>query len=171
MRYCLVVLYLSAVVAANLLVSHLGPGASVVNAFVFIGLDLSSRDRLHELWRGRLLWPCMLALIAAGGLVSLLLGGSPRIALASCVAFVLAGIADTHTYSTLEHRPWLWRANGSNLVAAAVDSLCFPLLAFGWPPLWSVVLGQFGSKIAGGALWSVLLQQRTPHQVHDEVPR
>jgi queuosine precursor transporter len=171
MRYRLVVLYLSAVVAANLLVSHLGPGASVVNAFVFIGLDLSSRDRLHELWRGRLLWPRILALIAAGGLVSLLLGGSPRIALASCVAFVLSGVTDAATYHALRRLPWLPRANGSNLIAAAIDSLFFPLLAFGWPLLWGVVLGQFGAKIAGGALWSVLLQQRTPHLVHDEVPR
>lgn len=51
----------------------------------------------------------------------------------------------------------LQRINGSNLIAAAVDSLCFPLLAFGWPLLWQVVLGQFLAKLLGGAVWAWLL--------------
>ena len=159
--YQLISAYLSAIVAANLLVSHFGPTASIVNAFLFIGLDLSSRDRLHELWQGRALWARMLVLIIVGGLLSLILGGSGRIALASCMAFVLAGIVDTHIYSALAHRGWLWRANGSNAIAAAVDSLCFPLLAFAWPPLWGVVLGQFVAKVGGGMLWSLALRERT----------
>jgi hypothetical protein len=71
-----VVGYLLAIVAANLLVSHFGPGVTVINAFVFVGLDLSTRDRLHEQWQGRFLWARMLGLIAAGGLLALLLGGS-----------------------------------------------------------------------------------------------
>jgi queuosine precursor transporter len=153
----LVAVYLAAIVLANLLVSHYGPAASVLNAFLLIGLDLSARDRLHEQWRGRLLWPRMFTLIAVGGLLSLLLGGAGSIALASCLTFMLAGITDAATYHALRRLPWLPRANGSNLIAAAIDSLCFPLLAFGWPLLWSVVLGQFLAKLAGGALWSMLL--------------
>lgn len=150
----LVLLYLAAILLANLLVSHYGPVVAVVNSFLFIGLDLTTRDQLHEQWQGRLLWLRMLLLISAGGLLSLLLGGSGRIALASCLAFILAGIADTLVYRGLARRPWLTRANGSNLSAAAVDSLWFPVLAFGWPPLWGVVFGQFIAKVAGGALWA-----------------
>jgi queuosine precursor transporter len=153
----LVAAYLAAIVLANLLVSRLGPPAAVANAFLLIGLDLSARDRLHEQWRGRFLWPRMFTLIAAGGLLSLLLGGAGRIALASCLAFIFTGISDAAAYHALRRLPWLQRANGSNLVAAAIDSLCFPLLAFGWPLLWGVVLGQFVAKLAGGALWSFLL--------------
>lgn len=159
-RYRLVLLYLAAIVLANLLISYYGPAVSVFNAFLLIGLDLSTRDRLHELWQGRLLWPRMLLLIGAGGLVSLLLGGSGRIALASCAAFVLASLADALVFRALIHKPWLCRANGSNLLAAAIDSLCFPLIAFGWPLLWDIVLGQLVAKIAGGALWAWLIARR-----------
>ncbi|NJO81801.1 MAG: VUT family protein [Blastochloris sp.] len=156
----LVLLYLAAITAANLLVSRFGPSVAVINAFLFIGLDLSTRDRLHEQWQGRLLWPRMLLLISAGGLLSLILGGSGRIALASCLTFALAGIADTLVFHALAHRPWLTRVNGSNLFAAAVDSFWFPVLAFGWPPLWGVVFGQLIAKVAGGAIWAWVIAHR-----------
>ena len=43
----LIILYLSAIVAANLLAARYGPWATVLWAFLFIGLDLTTRDRLH----------------------------------------------------------------------------------------------------------------------------
>jgi hypothetical protein len=159
----LVLAYLGAIIAANLLVSCFGPSIAALNAFLFIGLDLSTRDRLHALWQDRALWPHMLALVAGGGLLSLLLGGASRVALASCLAFVLAGIADTAVYHILRQHSWQWRANGSNLVAAAVDSLCFLLLAFGWPMLWSVILSQLFAKVAGGTFWATLLRHASRH--------
>lgn len=159
----LVLLYLASIAAANALVSRFGPSVAVLNAFLFIGLDLSTRDQLHALWQGRALWPRMLALVVGGGLLSLLLGGAGRVALASCLTFVLAGVADAVSYSLLRRHSWLVRANGSNFVAAAVDSLCFPLLAFGWPLLWGVVLGQFLAKVAGGAFWATLLHHAARH--------
>lgn len=158
--YRLVLLYLATIVVANLLISHYGPAVSVFNAFLLIGLDLSTRDRLHEQWQGRGLWLRMLLLISAGGLLSLVFGGSGRVALASCFAFILAGVADTLVFRALRHKTWLSRANGSNLIAAAVDSFCFPLIAFGWPLLWGVVLGQCVAKVAGGALWAWVIACR-----------
>ena len=49
--------------------------------------------------------------------------------------------------------------NGSNIVGAAADSLIFPTLAFGAFLPW-VVLGQFVAKVAGGALWALVLARR-----------
>jgi hypothetical protein len=49
----MIILYLAAIVAANLSVAHFGPSVAVLNAFLFIGLDLTTRDALHERWRGR----------------------------------------------------------------------------------------------------------------------
>lgn len=46
----LVGLFLSAIVGANLISAHFGPGASIYNAFFLIGLTLTTRDRLHDLW-------------------------------------------------------------------------------------------------------------------------
>lgn len=156
--YRLVIVYLATIVAANLLVATFGPAVSIVNAFVFIALDLTSRDRLHEAWAGRgLVWR-MASLIAAGSAISYLLNRSAGpIALASLVAFGASATADALAYHLLRERSWGVRANGSNLLSAAVDSLVFPVLAFGWPPLWPIVIGQFLAKTIGGAAWSVLL--------------
>jgi uncharacterized PurR-regulated membrane protein YhhQ (DUF165 family) len=150
-------LYLAAIVAANLIIARLGPSATVVTAFLFIGLDITARDRLHESWHGVRLWPRMAALIAAGSLLSWLLNrNAGPVALASFVAFAASGTADTLAYHALRSRAWLVKVNGSNVISAAVDSLVFPTLAFGMLLPW-VVLGQFIAKVAGGAAWAALL--------------
>ena len=150
-------IYLAAVVAANLSIVAFGPAASVVNAFLFIGLDLTTRDALHDRWQGRQLVFRMGALIAAGGVLSYVLNADAGpIAVASMVAFTLAATADAVTYALLGRRSHLVRVNGSNVVGAAVDSLVFPTLAFG-AILPAIVLGQFAAKVAGGFMWSVVL--------------
>lgn len=160
-----IVLYLSAIVLANLSVAHFGPSVAVVNAFLFIGLDLTARDKLHEAWRRNgLLWK-MAALIAAGSLLSWLLNkNAGSIALASFVAFAAAASVDALVYHQLLHLPRWARINGSNVPAAMVDSIIFPALAFGWPLLWMVMLGQFLAKVAGGFLWSLVLTSKRPDQ-------
>ena len=159
--YFLVGLYLAAIVAANLSVAALGPAVSVINAFLFIALDLSSRDRLHEVWHGQgLVWK-MGGLIVAGSVLSWALNRSAgAIALASLAAFAASATVDALVYHLLRRRSWLFRANGSNVLSAAIDSLVFPILAFGWPPLWAIVIGQFIAKTIGGALWAALLRPR-----------
>ena len=156
-----IILYLGAIVAANLLVAHFGPAVSIVNAFLFIGLDLTSRDKLHEAWHGKgFVWKMGL-LIATGSVLSWLLNrDAGQIALASFVAFALAALTDTIVYSFALGRRWSWlkRSNGSNVASAAVDSIAFPTLAFGsFMPL--VTLGQFAAKVLGGALWSLILRR------------
>lgn len=157
--YILVALYLSAIVAANLLVAQFGPSISIINAFLFIGLDITTRDHLHESWSGRGLWPRMLALIATGSVLSWWLNrDAGTIALASFLAFAAAGLVDTVTYHLLGDRDRMVKINGSNVASAAVDSLVFPVIAFGLPVLWWIVAGQFAAKVCGGALWSVALE-------------
>lgn len=153
-------LYLIAIIIANLTVAYYGPSVAIINAFLFIGLDLTTRDHLHEAWRGRYLWLKMLALIGAGSLLSYALNiNAGPIALASFVAFAAAGGADTLMYWALGDRAKLVKVNGSNIVSAAVDSLIFPILAFGFPILWWVVLGQFAAKVGGGFIWSLVLSR------------
>lgn len=151
--------YLVAIVAANLLVAALGPSVAVANAFLFIGLDLTARDRLHEAWRGRgLVWK-MGALIAAGSALSYLLNANAGpIALASFCAFAVSATLDGVVYAALGRRAYLVRVNGSNVISAAADSVIFPALAFGFPLLWGVMAGQFAAKVAGGFIWSSVLR-------------
>ena len=162
----LVAAYLAAIVVANLLVTA-DPRWAVPNAFVLIGLDLVCRDQLDDLWtRHRPLK--MVALIAAGAALSYLVNAdTAKIALASCVAFGAALSADWAVYATMRDRPWLERANWSNLPGAAIDSVVFPLLAFPGPLDWVLVASLFAAKVGGGAIWALLLQPRADRLARD----
>lgn len=158
-----VLMYLAAIVLANLSVATFGPSAAVANAFLFIGLDLTARDRLHDAWRGRQLLPKMVALIAAGSVLSWLLNRSAgQIALASFVAFAAAATVDAIVYQLLRRHPRWLRVNGSNVPSALVDSLVFPTMAFG-SFLPGIVLGQFAAKSLGGFVWSLVFRWRDHH--------
>jgi len=158
MKY--VIVYLTAIVTANLLIIWLGPAVSILNAFLLIGLDLSLRDRLHDLWKGEGLWWKMLTLICGGSVITVILNWDALpIAIASATAFLAAGIGDALTYHGLRDRSFMVRANGSNVTGSLIDSLVFPIMAFGFPPLWGIVAGQFAAKIAGGAVWAFLIDR------------
>ena len=153
------VIYIAALVVANLLVAWLGPWFSPINAFVLIGLDLSLRDKLHEQWENDRLLLKMGGLIAVASGVSYLLNpAAGSIALASFVAFALAMTADTIVYHYLRDKPWLIRSNGSNVAGAAVDSITFPTIAFGGL-MPEIVAIQFLAKVFGGSVWSYWLKK------------
>lgn len=155
----IVLLYLAAIVAANLSATAFGPASTIVNAFLFIGLDLTARDKLHEQWQTGRAWK-MLLLIAGGGALSYALNaGAGQIAIASCIAFAGAALADWLMYTVLSRHGRGVRVNGSNAVSALVDSLLFPTLAFGgFMPL--VTLGQWTAKVAGGYVWWLILKPK-----------
>lgn len=157
----LVALYLMAIVAANVTVALFGPEWSIVNAFLFIGLNLTSRDKLHDLW-GSNVRRNMLFLILTGALLSALFGAG-RIALASAIAFGASELVDSIVYHKmkLSGSGKMRQVNGSNVAGALVDSIVFPLLAFGWPPMLIIMAGQFAAKTLGGALWSIVLFRKT----------
>ena len=58
-----VLIYFLAVVLANKIIRWFRTQAVVITAFLFIGLDLTLRDKLHDQWHGKQLWWKMLALI------------------------------------------------------------------------------------------------------------
>lgn len=155
----MVLIYLAAIITANLLTAQFGPAFSIVTAFLFIGLDLVARDRLHDRWHGNgLLWKMGL-LILSGSMISYLINADAGIiGLASCLAFGAAAIVDGIVYALLRDKVYLLRVNGSNVPAAAVDSLVFPWVAFGgFMPL--IVLAQFVAKVLGGFVWSLFLRR------------
>jgi hypothetical protein len=158
-NYFLVSLYVGALVAANLTVAHFGPIVSPIIGFLFIGLDLSLRDSLHDRWVGNgLAWKMLGMFAVAGGLSYVLNPASAQIAIASVVAFLCAAVVDTFAYGWLRSKGFLVRANGSNAAGALVDSIVFPTLAFGvvMPEIMAL---QFLAKTSGGFLWSLALQK------------
>ena len=103
----------------------------------------------------------MIGLIGiAGSLTYILNPAAGMIAVASAVAFTSAALVDWATFAKLRGT-WLFRANGSNVAGAAVDSLIFPTLAFG-ALMPHIVALQFIAKVAGGFIWSLVLSRLQP---------
>jgi uncharacterized PurR-regulated membrane protein YhhQ (DUF165 family) len=148
-----IAVYAAAMTLANLSVAAFGPSISPINAFILIGLDLALRDWLHvrlKVWQ-------MGALIAATGALTYILNpAAGQIAVASACAFTAAALVDWSAFARLRGS-WLFRANGSNVAGAAVDSLLFPAIAFG-ALMPHIVAMQFVAKVAGGALWAWVLR-------------
>lgn len=160
--------YLLAIVAANFAVAQWGQAALPFTAFILIPFDLVARDVLHEEWRGRNLWPRMAALIATGSVLTAALSWDARsIAVASFVAFGLAGVANALVYHLLDRWHRFAKMNASNAVAAVVDSVVFPVIAFAVVDV-SLCAAQAGSKFIGGIVWSacfiLLFRRKKNHE-------
>lgn len=171
-----VVIYLAAIVSANLIIGWLGPKASPFIAFFLIGLDLSLRDRLHETWHGDKLWLKMFAVIITGGALTYMVNRDlMNIALGSSLAFAGAMMADAMVYESLFKKKRIMKMNASNVVSAGVDTVLFIWIAFG-TFMWKIMLLQYLAKVGGGLMWSFILtynenRQTTPHgrkKVHAE---
>lgn len=155
----LILMYLISIVLANVLLGHFGPWFAPINAFLFIGLDLTARDRLHDAWHGGRLVVKMGLLILAGSLISYFVNRDlARIAAASFLSFAAASSLDFAAYHILRDRSWMVRANGSNVVGAAADSFIFPILAFGPGVGWTIIASMMVAKIVGGWFWSLILR-------------
>ena len=151
--------YLVAIVVANMTLLWFGPQVAILNAFLLIGLDLSLRDKLHDQWHGKHLWWKMLALICGGSVITVVLNWEALpITMASATAFLAAGIGDALVYTGLSKYKFLIRSNGSNVAGSALDSIIFPTMAFG-VLMPEIIIGQFIAKVAGGGIWSFILQR------------
>lgn len=152
--------YAVAMIAANLLVATFGPSVTAINAFLLIGLDLTLRDWLHfrlKTWQ-------MGGLIIGTGLITYGLNpASGMIAVASAVSFLAASIVDWAIFVKTTGS-WIKRANVSNTAGAAVDSLLFPTIAFG-ALMPEIVALQFVAKVAGGAVWSYVLEKKLKNEL------
>jgi len=157
-QYIFVGIYLVAIILANLVVTYFGVNSVYLVAFILIGLDITARDFLHEFWTVGKWWKLGL-LILVGSFISWLLNKDVgMVAVGSCIAFGVAAILDTLSYHLLRDRSYLIKVNGSNLVSALADSILFLSIAFGeFMPV--IILLQYGSKVLGGFVWSLLLRK------------
>ena len=156
-----ILIFLLAIVTANISVAYFGPISTPFNAFILIGLELSLRDHIHEKWHGNYLGLKMLGLICIGGVVTYLLNRDVgRIALASVIAFSVALIVDAIVYQWLFKKSKIIKMNGSNVSSALFDSVLFPTIAFG-AFIPSIILLQFLAKVVGGGIWAWVLNKET----------
>lgn len=154
--YFAMIVYALAMTIANLSVATFGPAVTPINAFVLIGLDLALRDWLHVRLK---VWQMGALIVATGVLTYVLNPAAGMIAIASAAAFTSAAVVDWSVFAKLRGS-WLFRANGSNVAGAAVDSLLFPTIAFG-ALMPHIVLAQFVAKVVGGAIWAWTISRIT----------
>src|SRR5664279_3080639 len=72
-------------------------------------------------------------------------------ATASVVAFSCAELGEALLYHVLRKRPWIERAPKAAVLGAAIDSLLFITIAFGFS--LSTSFAQFAAKLAGALVW------------------
>jgi len=151
-RVLLFASFVGCVALANVTTSHWGLVPAGLGPLVlavpfgtyFAGLTFGIRDGLQDC--GGMKWT--LPAIAAGAVLSFALADF-QVALASCVAFVVAELVDLFVYTPL--RDWGWRRAVvvSNAVGAVVDTLLFLWLAG--------FLDGLGAKAAASAIGGQLL--------------
>jgi len=144
--------YISAIVAANILSAHFGLvpvgfGLVVTAGTYAAGFALLSRDFVHTYLgvRGVLLG------IAVGVILSWFLA-TPALAMASAVAFLVAEVADMLVFLWIRPRGFVRAALISNCVSAPVDTVLFLWIA-GFPLVFESIVGQMVGKI----LWATIV--------------
>lgn len=161
-KVTLCVLYLAAIVAANLVIAKYGADAVLYVAIVFVAFVLVARDRLHDLF-GEKRALKLGALILAGAILSYVFSADAKqIAIASAVAFGVSELLDTLVYFALRRTEWLERSNVSNVVGAVSDTAVFFWLV-PFNVAFSTMLAQAACKIAGGFIFSLALRRRLHH--------
>lgn len=159
----LVIVYLAAIVAANLLVTHYGPSSVIYVAFLLVGFVLIVRNYFADIVGVRR-FVMQAALILVGGLLTWLLNqDAETIAKASVIAFLVSESIEAVNYYLMRGWPWLERAPISATIGAAVDSVLFITIAFGWN--FRLAYTQWLAKTAGGWLWSQVIATARKREV------
>jgi uncharacterized PurR-regulated membrane protein YhhQ (DUF165 family) len=149
--------YILLVLAADLLAARWIvplPFGLAVPAGVFpIALIFTVRDDIHEKYGRKGAYALITIASVLSWVLSAILGSSllARVTLASVAAFALNEIVDTEIYHTLRKRNRFMAILGSNAVSAALDSVIFIAIAFGWN--WSLIVGQYAVKMVLSSLW------------------
>ena len=152
--------FLGCIVASNVFIAHVGTshgagqphtipvgfGLSSPSGALLAGASFTVRDAVqHRLG----LWITM-ALIAGGAVLSA--GVSPALGLASGVSFLLSETADLLVYTPLRRHSSTAAVILSNTAGAAVDTVVFLLLAYGWAAVTDFGAGQVVAKLASSVV-------------------
>ncbi len=114
-------------------------GGFIANIFLVIGVYLTI------MWPGAVFWKKQEALVS-------ILGLTPRIVLASMVAYLISQTHDVfafHFWKTKTKGKYLWlRNNASTAVSQLIDTVIFITVAFyGVMPVFSLIIGQYVAKL------------------------
>ena len=148
--------YVLMFLVANVLVSALGAAITPINALFLIAGDMVLRDRIQ--YESGVSWSVGACVIA--GLATIAIApGSEMIAAASALSVTLAGAASAIAFK-IKSGGFFSKAMPANIAAAAVDSVAFPLIAFG-SLMPGVTLAQFAAKTIGATVILMIIKRHT----------
>jgi len=156
-----ILLYLLAIVVADLLVTKFGVNILPITSFFIIPFDLVLRDVLHDRWRITGGLPIKMAgLVLSGSIISYLINSeSKNVAKGSFFAFVCAGLIAYTVYEILKRKPKRVKMNVANFFSAFTDSLVFQVVAFG-SVSYKIVFIQWVLKFIGGFFWVLIFTRK-----------
>ena len=136
MVYLWTVLYVLAVLLANLTLNHFIPlpvfGLLSVGT-LFFGAVFTLRDRLHDFGLKAVYRAIALALLVNFTAGWFLMAEEPnrlRFLVASFISILISELTDTMIFQKMMQKNWLTRALTSNAVSIPLDTLLFTFLAF-----------------------------------------
>lgn len=152
-----IILYLTATVMANLLVTHYGIPGLLLSSTLLIPFDFVLRCYFHERWKGIHLVLRLGVLISSGCLATYLINKNAQyVAIGSIAGFAVANIVAGFFYQATIKRSTFIKVNGSDALGVIVDSVVFQMIAFGQFSIM-IMLGQSVIKVLGGLFWYYVL--------------
>jgi uncharacterized PurR-regulated membrane protein YhhQ (DUF165 family) len=172
----MIFLYLAIIVTSNVITAMYSPfslldGILLIPAgSIFIGATFFLRDLVQIRQGKRTTYIVILGATALSAVISLILGDTAHIAIASAIAFLGSESTDTEIFSKMK-KSLAWRVGLSGVVGGIVDSLVFVMLGlspFGaamltWSQVPYAIFGQTLAKVVMqpiGVIGCILLRKR-----------
>lgn len=168
MKNALIILYLSAIVASNVVTAAIAPfvvGAFIVPAGTFIiGATFILRDMVQREVGRRITYGFILLALALSAATSALLGDTLLITIASAATFALSETIDTEIFTRLRASVTK-RVLYSGVIGGSVDSAVFVIIGLSplgagflsWSAVPAAILGQVVVKSAMQVLGAGIL--------------
>lgn len=152
--YIMVFLYVSLFIVANLLVASFGPWITPFNALFIISADMVIRDRIQ--FNNGFFWSVSSCFVA--GLSTVIINpDAGMIAIASMSSVIMAGVGSAIIFK-FKSGCFYRKAFPANVAAAAIDSVAFPIIAFGHLMI-DVTIVQFLAKTIGAIIILLIMRR------------
>lgn len=153
-KILMISIYVLIFIIANLMVSLFGPWITPLNALFLISADMVIRDRIQ--FKGGFVWSIVACVIA--GISTVLINQSAgMIAIASMLSVIIAGIGSAIVFE-FKSGCFYSKSFPANVVAAAIDSVAFPIIAFGHLMI-EVTVAQFIAKTIGATIILIVMKK------------
>lgn len=153
-KVLMISIYVLIFIIANLIVSFFGPWITPLNALFLISSDMVIRDRIQ--FKDGFAWS-VVACVIAGCSTAIINPSAGMIAVASMSSVILSGVGSAIVFK-FKSGCFYRKSLTANVVAAAIDSATFPIIAFG-NLMIDVTIAQFIAKTIGTTIILIVMRR------------